>query len=91
MRRCDKASFCVLDEGQREDGDWPLHFRSVIVFGRLESVEDAEKTLAISRHICDKFTSDSAYIEDEIRRSAARTFCFALVPEHISGKRVKES
>lgn len=32
IRACDKASFCVHDEGQRVAGEWPLHFCSVIVF-----------------------------------------------------------
>lgn len=26
IRACDKASFCVHDEGQRVAGEWPLHF-----------------------------------------------------------------
>ena len=47
--------------------------------------------LEISRQLCYKFTDDEAYIAEEIRRSGAATLCFALVPEHISGKRVKES
>ena len=30
-------------------------------------------------------------IEEEIRRSGARVLVFALVPEHITGKRVHEA
>ena len=41
IRACDKASFCVHDEGQRVAGEWPLHFCSVIVFGRIAPVTDA--------------------------------------------------
>ena len=50
LARCDKASFCVLDEGRHREGDWALTFRSVIVFGRLRMVEDHERALEISRH-----------------------------------------
>ncbi|MBQ6400642.1 MAG: pyridoxamine 5'-phosphate oxidase family protein, partial [Clostridia bacterium] len=39
LRRQDKASFCVLGSGTRQEGDWFLTFRSVIVFGRIEIVE----------------------------------------------------
>ncbi len=31
------------------------------------------------------------YIEDEVRHAGWRTLVFALVPENITGKRVKES
>lgn len=90
MLRDSKASFCVLDQGTKKDGDWALTFRSVIVFGRIEPVEDYDRIIAISRQLSYKFTQDEAYIAEEIRRVGKRTFCFALVPEHICGKRVNE-
>ena len=90
LRRCDKASFCAMDAGALKEGDWALNFRSVVVFGRVEFIEDAETTLDISRRLCEKFTVDQGYIEDEIRRSGPGTLVFRLVPEHISGKRVNE-
>lgn len=90
LRRCGKASFCVYDEGYREEGEWFLRIRSVIVFGQVEFVEDREKTLRISRELSRKFIKDEDYIQGEIDRSSARTLMFALVPEHMSGKLVKE-
>ena len=47
VRRHDKASFCVYDEGFRRDGEWALNIRSVIVFGRIEFIEDFVKALVI--------------------------------------------
>ena len=91
IRRCDKASFCVYDEGFRREGEWALNIRSVIVFGRIEFVEDEEKLLDITRRLSYKFTRDEAYIEREIRGHAHRTLLFALVPEHITGKLVNEA
>jgi RimJ/RimL family protein N-acetyltransferase/nitroimidazol reductase NimA-like FMN-containing flavoprotein (pyridoxamine 5'-phosphate oxidase superfamily) len=90
LRRDCRASFCVMDAGTPEENDWALYFKSVIVFGRLELVEDHKKALEISRLISYKFTQDKAYIEEEVRNSGARVLCFALIPEHISGKRVHE-
>lgn len=87
----DRASYCVMDGGVRRDGEWPLHFRSVIVFGRLSIVEDHEKALEISRQLSNKFTSDQKYIEDEIRDHGHAVLCFSLTPEHICGKKVEES
>ena len=91
MRRHDKASFCVYDQGFVREGEWALNIRSVIVFGRIEMIEDEEKIIDISRRLSYKFTKDEVYIEDEIRRSGPRTLLFALVPEHMTGKLVKES
>lgn len=90
MLREPKVSFCVYDQGVREDSDWALTIRSVIVFGRIEPVEDYDRIVEISRMLSHKFTQDEAYIEEEVRRHGKQTFCFALVPEHICGKLVHE-
>ena len=36
MRRMDKASFCIWDQGFRKEGAWELNITSVIAFGRIE-------------------------------------------------------
>lgn len=91
LKRHEKASLCVFDQGYRENGDWPLHIRSVIVFGRVEFVEDRELTERIARELSLKFTRDMEYIQREIDRFGPGTLVFALVPEKITGKLVKES
>ena len=91
IKQCDKASFCVYDKGYQRKGEWALNIKCVIVFGRIEWVEEFEKTVDISRKLCYKFTDDEQYIEEEIRKSAKGTLCFALVPEHITGKLVNEA
>ena len=91
IRACDKASFCIHDEGVRMDGEWPLHFRSVIVFGRIAPVTDHAVTREVCRRLAEKFTDDAAYIDAEIASAADRVLCLALTPEHMTGKRVRES
>lgn len=91
IRRNDKASFCVYDQGYRREGEWALNIRSVIVFGRIEIITETEKIYEISRRLSHKFTRDEGYIEEEIRKSGPRTFMFALVPEHMTGKLVNEA
>ena len=73
LRRHEKASFCVYDEGFRRDGEWALNIRSVIVFGRIEIISDTETVYEISRQLSRKFTQDEKYIEDEIRKSGPGT------------------
>lgn len=91
IRRNDKASFCVYDQGYRREGEWALNIRSVIVFGRIEIITETEKIYEISRRLSHKFTRDEGYIEEEIRKSGPRTFMFALVAEHMTGKLVNEA
>lgn len=91
MKRHDKASFCVYDEGFRREGEWALNIRSVIVFGKIEFVEDQEKMCRIAAELSHKFTDDDEYINKEIIRSGPGTLMFALIPEHITGKIVNEA
>ena len=91
LRRDSKASFCVYDRGFRREGEWALNIKSVIVFGRIEIIEDRETIYDISRKLSHKFTLDEAYIEKEITHSGPRTLMFRLVPQHMTGKLVNES
>ncbi len=91
IRRNDKASFCVFDSGVRPEGEWALRFRSVIVFGRIEFVDEEKKMVEISRKLSYKFTDDEIYINREIEQYGPNTLMFALVPEYMTGKTVKES
>ncbi len=90
IRRSDKASFCVMNQGTQEAGNWWLDFESVIVFGRIEIIEDHERALDISRRLSYKFTEDEGYIQYEIEHSGPGVMVFALTPEHITGKLVHE-
>lgn len=91
IKACDKVSYCVYDEGYREDGEWPLHIKSVIVFGKIRMVEDEKKTLEICENLCKKFTDDEEYMKKEIQIAKDRVLCLELIPEHMTGKLVKES
>ena len=91
LRRCGKVSFCVCDGGYSEEGNWALNIRSVVVFGRIEFIEDREKIYDISEKLSRKFTRDEEYIRIEIEKYGPATLMFAVTPEHITGKKVKEA
>ena len=91
LRKCNKVSFCTYDRGYREDGDWALHVKSVIVFGTIAIVEDMETIADISRKLSYKFTQDEEYIQNEIDKYAKATLLLQLTPEHICGKQITES
>ena len=91
LRRCDKASFCVYDEGFIAPGDWANQVLSVIVFGRVEFVDDQQEVARVATALSRKFTDDEGYIAREIQAFAHETRLLKLTPEHISGKHVTES
>ena len=86
----DKASFCVIDEGIPDADGWTLTFSSVIVFGRVEIVEDRNEVYRLSAALSRKFTSDEDYIRREIDKFGLATLMLRLVPAHMTGKRVRE-
>lgn len=91
LKRNDKVSFCVYDSGYRNSGEWALNIKSVIVFGRVEIVEDMNSIVDIMTGLSLKFTEDMEYITSEIQSFAHETMLLKLIPEHICGKMVQES
>ena len=91
LKKCDKVSFCVYDQGYRKEGDWALYIKSVIVFGRMRPLEDHDRAMEICRKLSCKFTSDEDYISREITHAGPRTLVYELIPEHMTGKLVHEA
>ena len=89
-----RACFTAIDEGTHDASRppaWALTFRSVVVHGRVEFVDDHEAALEFCRKLCRCFPMDEAAIEEEIQLAGAAVLVFALVPEHVTGKRVHEA
>lgn len=91
LKKHDKVSFCVYDQGYRKEGDWAYTVSSVIVFGRMEIIDDFDLIADITTKLSYKFIQDEAYIQEEIRRSGPGTLLLKLNVEHICGKCVHEA
>ena len=91
LTRCDKVSYCVYDQGWVHPGEWVKHVTSVIVFGRIEIVDDQDEVIRVATALSRKFTDDEGYIAREIKAFAHETRLLKLTPEHICGKHVTES
>lgn len=68
LKKDNKVSFCVYDEGYHNPGQWALHVKSVIVFGRVEIVDELERIVDITTKLSHKFTQDDEYIKAEIEQ-----------------------
>ena len=91
IAKCDKVSYCVMDEGFRREGEWALNINSVVVFGRMKIVTDEDKKREICSSITRKFTSDEEYLKKELVNAFPRVCCLELTIEHMTGKLVNES
>lgn len=91
LKKHDKVSFCVYDAGYRNEGEWALNVKSVIIFGRMELIEDMDLIVDITRRLSLKFIQDEEHIRREIESAAHRTLLMRLVSEHICGKLVNEA
>ncbi|MBR6275064.1 MAG: pyridoxamine 5'-phosphate oxidase family protein [Lachnospiraceae bacterium] len=91
ISKCDKVSYCVMDKGYRNAGEWALNIQSVIVFGRMHAVTDEDMKREICQSLCRKFTEDEEYIRKEMENAFSRVCCLELEIEHMTGKKVNES
>ena len=90
LQKHNKVSLCCYEQGTKNDGEWFYNVKSVIVFGKIEIIDDMDKIIDISTRLCKKFPCGEGYAEKEIAQSAHRTLLLKLVPEHICGKMVSE-
>ncbi len=86
-----RVSFCVMDEGFRNEGDWALNISSVVIFGKIKSIDDADETIRVARQLGLKYYPAAESVEEEIRKAIARVQILELSIDHITGKLVNES
>lgn len=92
VKRSSKASLCVIDRDEIVPEEFTTHYRSVIAFGKVRIVAEAEEKLRAIKLLAEKYSPD----EPEERTSAEiegawDRFCIvAMELEHITGKEARE-
>lgn len=91
MRRCDKASFCVVDMDEIIPEKYTTAYKSLIVFGRMRILEDAEEIRNAAIALGEKYYPGHIKLAEQETDGAMPALCiFVLDAEHISGKQGKE-
>jgi len=92
VRRSDKASFCVIDQDEVQPLTFTTHFRSVIAFGRVRIIEDAEEKRRAIEALSDKFSASAgvAARDAEIDREFPALCMLEMTVEHLTGKEAVE-
>jgi len=90
IKKHDKVSYCVMDKGVKAEDSWWYTFKSVVVFGKINTLTDKDEKIEKLTYLGDKFFPTHEETVSEIDRMLDRTEVFEITIDHISGKRVEE-
>ena len=92
VRRCPKASFCIVAADDVVPKEYTTYFKSVIVFGKIRIIEDSEEAMGAVLKLATKYNpSDSEQGRKEAVMKEWRQLCMMeLTVEHMTGKAARE-
>jgi nitroimidazol reductase NimA-like FMN-containing flavoprotein (pyridoxamine 5'-phosphate oxidase superfamily) len=91
LKACNKASFCVMDEGTPEGNNWWLVFRSVIVTGTIRLMDFDETARAKLIALGNKYYPDERDVLSEVEKTKNSVQMLELSIESMTGKTVREN
>jgi len=91
IRKCDKASFCVIEQDNVQPKKYTTFFRSVIAFGRIHIIEDEQEKLETARMLGNRYNpNDDEGLQKEIEGGFSRILMIRFDIEHLTGKEAIE-
>ena len=81
----------MFGQDEKKEGDWAYYVKSVIVFGKIELIDDEKTIMDICKLLCEKFPCTEEYVKTEIEKDTQRTLLMALEIEDNNGKLVHEA
>lgn len=87
IRKCDRASFCVIDQDAVQPQKYTTFYRSVIAFGRIHIIEDAQEKLETARMLGNRYNpNQEEALQKEIENGLSRMLMIRFDIEHLTGK-----
>ena len=91
IRKCDKASFCVIERDDVQPERYTTFYRSVIAFGRIHIVENEEEKLSFARMLGNRYNpNDEERLQKELEKGFSRMLMICFDIEHLTGKEAIE-
>ena len=92
LRRCPKASFCVIDQDQIVPEEYTTYFRSVIAFGTIRELEDDSEKRAAIEKLARKYAPNDTLdgMNAAIERDWAPLCMLEMTIDHMTGKEAIE-
>ena len=87
IRKCEKASFCVIAQDEVHPEKHTTFYRSVIAFGRIHIVEDEQERLASARMLGNRYNpNQEEALQKELEKGLSRMLVIRFDIEHLTGK-----
>ena len=91
IRKCDKASFCVIEQDEVHPEKYTTFFRSVIAFGRIHIIENEAEKLETARMLGNRFNpNQEEALQKELENGLSRMLMIRFDIEHLTGKEAIE-
>ena len=91
IRKCDKASFCVIEQDDVQPKKYTTFFRSVIAFGRIHIIEDDQEKLETARMPGNRYNpNDEESLRQEMEKGFSRMLMIRFDIDHLTGKEAIE-
>ena len=91
IKNCNKASFCVIDKDDVHPEKYTTYFRSVISFGRIHIIEDAQEKLATARLLGNRYNpNQEEALQEELEKGLSRMVMIRFDIEYLTGKEAIE-
>ena len=91
IRKCDKASFCVIEQDDVQPEKYTTFFRSVIAFGRIHIIEDEHEKLETARMLGNRYNPNhDEALHKEIEGGLSRMLMIRFDIEYLTGKEAIE-
>ena len=91
IRHADKASFTIICKDEVHPETFTTHFRSVICFGHVRVIDDADEKLHALRLLGERYNpGDERALDEEIKKSGSHVAVIELDIEHVTGKEAIE-
>lgn len=86
-----KVSFCTMDTGYRNPGEWWWNIKSVIIFGTIRIVEDDATRNMAARQLGLKHYPTEESVDELMKTHMQHLVVLELTIDHMTGKLVDES
>ena len=92
IKKCEKASFCVIDQDQIVPEKYTTYYRSVIAFGKIRMMENETEIRKAINVLAKKYhPTDSEQGRENVINSAMKSLCvMEFQIEHLTGKEAIE-
>lgn len=91
IKRDSRCSFCVIEQDEIKPAEFTTYFRSVIAFGRIHFLEDANDKVQALRLLGRRYSpGDERGLQHEIDKSLDHVLLLRLDIDHLSGKQAIE-